>query len=134
MKSDLHLTGRRAQLSLEFTFIIVILLFLTIGLFFASGDRLSSFKRDKEVFLLKDTTATVRNEVQIAYAMDSGYVRVFEVPETLEGENYTISMQNGFVSAALGDQMIELAVQPVNGTLIKGTNTIRKAGGNVLLN
>lgn len=134
MKPALHATGRRAQLSLEFTFIIVILLFLTVGFFFASSDMLSGFKKDKDVFLLKDTTAMVRNEVQIAHAMDSGYIRVFELPETLEGENYTISIQNGFISAALGEHIVEVAVQPVNGTLIKGANTLRKVESNVLLN
>ena len=134
MKAALHLMGSRAQLSLEFTFIIVILLFLTIALVVASGDKLSDFKKEKEIFLLKDTAATVRNEVQVAFAMDSGYERIFDLPETLEGDDYTIAIQNGFISAAVGNDLIELAVQPVNGTLIKGVNVIRKVDGRVLLN
>ena len=134
MKAALHLIGMRAQMSLEFTFIIIILLFLTIALVVVSGNKLTDFKKEKEVFLLKDTAATVRNEVQIAFAMDSGYVRVFGLPETLEGIDYTITIQNGFISAAVGNELIELAVQPVNGTLIKGVNIIRKVEGSVLLN
>ena len=134
MESDLQAMGRRAQISLEFTFIIIILLFLTITFLVASGDKLSDFKSEKEIFLLKDIAATVRNEVQIAYAMDSGYVRAFQLPDTLEGDNYTVSIQNGFISAAVGNQIVEIAVQPVNGTLIKGDNIIRKVGGNVMLN
>ncbi len=134
MKAALHIMGRKAQLSLEFTFIIIILLFLTIALVAASGNKLSGFKNEKEIFLLRDTAATVRNEVRIAFAMDSGYVRVFQLPDTLEGDDYTIAIQNGFISVAVGDELIELAVQPVNGTLVKGVNVIRNVDGSVLLN
>lgn len=124
----------KAQLSLEFAFVTIILLFLTILVVLVSGNKLTDFKNEKDIFLLKDIAATVRNEIQVAYAMDSGYVRSFDLPETLDGQDYTISIQNNFISAAMGDEQIELATQLINGTLAHGTNVIRKVGGNVLLN
>ena len=124
----------KGQISLEFMFVIMLLLFLTILFVIASGNKMNEFKNEKDVFLLRDTASSVRNEVKIAYAMDSGYVRSFDVPDTLEGLNYSIVIQNNFVSASVDDQLVEVAIQPVNGTLQKGTNVIRKVGSIVYLN
>ena len=125
---------RRAQVSLEFMFIIIILLFLTILFVIAAGNKTNEFQREKNVFLLKDAAGSVRNEIQVAYAMDSGYTRIFDVPDTLEGVNYSITIQNNFISAALDNDIIEFAIQPVNGSLKKGTNLIRKVNGVVFIN
>ena len=124
----------RAQVSLEFMFIVIILLFLTILFVIAAGNKTNDFQREKNIFLLRDTAGSVRNEIQVAYAMDSGYTRSFDVPDTLEGINYSIEIQNNFISAVLDDEVIELAIQPVNGSLQKGSNLIRKVNGSVLLN
>ena len=124
----------KAQLSLEFMVIIAILLFLTILIISAAGERLADFSRDKDVFLLNDVAAMVKNEVQIASAMKPGYVRTFEVPLTLEGKEYAIAVQNDSITAQVNNFEIVLFIQPVNGTLVQGANVIRKAEGNVTLN
>lgn len=124
----------KAQVAMEFMFVVVILLFLTAAIILASGQKISEFSREKDYILLKDVVAGVRNELQIAHAMDSGYVRNFDVPVALEGQDYTITIENSFISASMGDAQLETAIQPVNGSLQKGTNVVRKVGGNVSLN
>lgn len=119
---------------MEFATVVTLLLFLFILIVIVSGNKTTDFKNEKDVFLLKDIVATVRNEIQIAYAMESGYARNFDLPETLDGQDYTISIQNNFISAAMGDKQIELATRLINGTIVHGTNVIRNVGGNVLLN
>lgn len=125
---------RSAQISLEFMYAIVMLLFVTTVIFVVVGNKLSDFKNERDLFLLKDVAATVKNEIDVAHAMAPGYVRNFELAETLEGENYSISLGNGFVTAALSEKEFSLAVQSVNGSVLKGSNIIRKVDGDVILN
>ncbi len=125
---------KNAQLSLEFMYAVMILLFLALVFVFASGSKLSDFKREKDAFLMKDVALTVRNEINVAYAMEPGYVRTFELPETLEGSGYSITMDGGFIDVSMGGQQIVVAAQPVNGSLVKGSNLIRRVNGNVTLN
>ena len=125
---------RKAQVSLEFMFVTIILLFLTILFVIAAANKTNDFQREKNVYLLKDVAGSVRNEIQVAYAMDSGYTRSFDIPDTLEGLNYSIEVQGNYVSAALDNEIIEIAIQPVNGSLKKGTNLIRKVNGVVFIN
>ena len=126
--------SRSAQVSLEFTFIVMLLLLLTIVIFMAANAKLADFKREKDLFMLKDVANTVRNEIQIAYASEPGYVRSFDLAQTLDGTTYSISVNNGTVLAATQDQSVEAAIPPVAGSISIGTNTIRKVNDGVLLN
>ena len=126
--------SRSAQVSLEFTFIVMLLLLLTILVFMAANVKLADFKRQKDIFMLKDVASTVRNEIQVAYASDPGYVRSFDLVQTLDGVAYSISVNNGSVLVSTDDQSVEIAILPVVGNISTGTNIIRKVNHGVLLN
>lgn len=115
-------------------YMVVFLLIMAILIIFASNGKLSDFGKQKNTFLLKDLALLVKNEINVAYAMEPGYVRSFQLPETLEGKDYAIGLEGGFIYVSSGDNEISVSVQPVNGSLAKGWNTIRKVEGNVTLN
>ena len=125
---------RRAQLSMELMFAIGLLLFLTVVIIVVIGHRMSAVSSDKDIFLMKDLAFSIKGEIDIAYGVESGYVRVFSVPELLDGKDYSVSMQGNFLVVSLEGKMFSLAVAPVNGSVQKGMNVIRKDEGYVLLN
>jgi hypothetical protein len=126
--------SKSGQSSLEFMYAVVFILFLVVILISAAADQMADFKQEKDVFLVNDLAQSVKNEVSVAHSMSDGYVRGFDIPAQLEGEDYSISLSSGFVSVSFGSHSVSVAVQPVSGGLVKGSNVIRKVGGNVSLN
>ena len=70
----------------------------------------------------------------LQWAIENGYKRVFTLPQTLDGINYTMYFLNGFLIGESKNHEYVLQVSEVNGSILKGTNTIRKNEGVVYMN
>jgi len=99
-----------------------------------AGDKLLELRDQQTTLHLQDVALAVKNEIDVAHAMESGYIRTFVLPEYIGRDNYSVTMENNFVVVLIKEREFLLAVQPVNGTVQKGTNIIVKNGSRVVLN
>ena len=61
---------------------------------------------------------------------------MFNVPEKILETNYTISIADNLIYIYTEDEKnaLTLSIPEVSGQLVKGSNTIRKIDGEILLN
>jgi len=124
----------RGQVSFEFIVVLFVVIIITVAFGVIAGDRLTDLRSQQTTVQLQNVAVTVKNEIEIAHSVEPGYLRTFSLPDYLGNKNYTIGIQNNFVTVSIGNNQLSLAVQPVNGTIQKGLNTIRKFEGSVVLN
>lgn len=127
----------KAQVSFEFMTIMAILILITIIFGVVAGDRLLDLNSQHNALQLQEIATTIKNEISMAYGTEPGYARTFNLPYYIGNANYSIAIENGSVIVSLNrqdGQEFVLAVQPVNGTVQKGQNFIKKIESGVVLN
>jgi hypothetical protein len=123
-----------AQVAFEFVVLIAIL--LTVLIVFTSfvRDNFTEVQSDTDYFKLKDVALSVKAEINLAIALEDGYNRAFFIPLTLDGLEYNITRENGFLMFASTDSEYTVSVPPYNGTVQKGNNFIKKTDGLIEVN
>ncbi|MBW2964809.1 hypothetical protein KY363_05085 [Candidatus Woesearchaeota archaeon] len=124
----------RAQVAFEFVILVAVL--FTALLIFSSfvRDNFSEVQSDTDYFKLKDVALSVKSELSLAVALEDGYQRAFFVPLTLDGLEYNITRENGFLTFTSDESEYTVSVPPFNGTVQKGNNVIVKLAGVVGVN
>jgi hypothetical protein len=122
------------QVSFEFFFVIAVVIVVTIVLGALTADRLTELKSRQTNARFMDVGYAVRNEVDIAHSMAPGYMRDFELPDTIDGDNYSIVIVGNSITVSSGSREFVASIQPVSGEIKKNWNTIRKSDGIVVLN
>lgn len=125
---------RQGQVAFEFV-ILVAVLFTAVIIFTAFvRDNFNEVQGDTDYFKLKDVALSVKAELNLAIALDDGYQRAFFVPLTIDGLEYNITRENGFLMFSAAGAEYTVSVPPYTGTLQKGNNVIRKVDGAVEVN
>jgi len=125
-----------SQVSNEFIILLgMSFLFLLIFLSVIS-DEISSISFNKEYRSIKDLAFSVKHEIIIASEVMDGYERQFTLPSKVNGHDYSISNTNISIILVTTNKGIEQShlIPAVNGTLVKGDNTIRRSGGVIYIN
>ncbi|MFH1451577.1 MAG: hypothetical protein ABIF88_00180 [archaeon] len=125
---------RRAQGTIEFLVIFIAIFFFF--LFFLIAVKISTNDRvfENKVDVARDLALMVRDEISLAHESSEGYSREFYVPPNIVGADYEISINESWVYVSSSRIGISYSVLNVTGNVQKGTNFIRKQGGEVLLN
>ncbi|HLC47377.1 MAG TPA: LamG-like jellyroll fold domain-containing protein [Candidatus Nanoarchaeia archaeon] len=129
-------TNPKAQSSLEFMILAGVMLFFFLAFFAAMSDQMLGLYRAREDKRVNDLILSVRDEIELARAAQSGYERAFSLPATLEGRNYSIRFYGDekFI-VRFSDRFYEQPSPPnVQGDLFKGKNVIAKRGNLIMLN
>lgn len=127
---------KRGQSALEFLILVGAVLFFFTGFFIIIQQQIA-FKKFEEINRdFKDVAENVQEEINLAKSASDGYMRDFEVPETVNGLNYEINISDDliFIKSESGKYALSLPVSNVTGDLVKGSNSIQKVSGEVLLN
>lgn len=124
----------KAQVSFEFMTIMAILILITIIFGVVAGARLIELNSQHNALQLQEIATTVKNEIGMAYGMEPGYARAFNLPYYIGNADYSVAIENSSVIVSLNGLEFLLAVQPVNGTPQKGQNLIKKIESGVVLN
>ncbi|MFA4953670.1 MAG: hypothetical protein WC584_05590 [Candidatus Pacearchaeota archaeon] len=126
--------SKRSQSMMEFLsiFIAVFLFFVLFMLVLQENSRGKNL--EKESILAKNIVLSVQDEINLAYDSPNGYYREFSVSKTLLGKSYDLILQDNIVYINASKIGISYRVMPVNGTIKKGSNVIRKENGVVFLN
>lgn len=120
---------KKAQAAVEFVMLIVILFSIFMVYTINTRKNMDEIRDKKEYILLKDVTMMAQNEVLLAVKVEDGYYRQFELPDSLEGINYTINITGQIIAAYSENHEYVMMIPQVNGTLKKGVNIITKNGG-----
>jgi hypothetical protein len=126
---------RKAQSSMEF-FVLVGLAFLASILFVvASVSEVKEFSDQKEFFLVKDLALTLQKEVAIAASVEDGYVRIFNLPDKLNGKvDYFTTIMNRTITVNSSITNFPAAIPDAIGNFTKGNNKIEKINGIIYVN
>ncbi|MBI2647561.1 hypothetical protein HYW99_03720 [Candidatus Woesearchaeota archaeon] len=125
---------RKAQISAEFFMFIGLVFIIAIAFEIASIDQLKHLRLQKESDAIKDVALKLQMELLIAATVEDGYVRIFELPESVENVNYSIMTQNSSIIITSKNSFYIVAVPYSSGNISKGTNLINKTGGVIYIN
>lgn len=126
--------SRKAQFAIEFSLMIalamVALLVLAGVLYFMTYD----YSEERNIRRLTDLGYSLQNELILANQVEDGYERVVILPEKVESAAYTINKTNNdLVITYKGSELLFPVPQNITGTFQKGTNTIHKESGFVII-
>lgn len=125
---------RVAQIASQFMILVGFLFVVFVAFVAAIGGKYVEISDRQEAIAVKDLALKLRGEINLAYSTYDGYERTFTIPATLEGRNFTISIfDQNVLMVQSEDEEYTVIIPTVNGTLVKGNNTIRKTGGIVCI-
>ena len=120
--------------------LIITVMALGIIIFMAvMSGKLTETKQKKDRELLEDIAFVLQKETTLAASAEDGYYREFEIPQTLNGRNYTINLRGSDLEVAYtdyleGTQAVTLLPQGISGSPCTGTNSLQKIKGLIVLN
>ena len=125
----------KAQVSAEFFVFLGLAFLIAIAFEIASLDQLNDFRLQKENEAVKDLALKLQQELLVASTVEDGYVRIFVIPDNLEGINYSLTtLYNSTITVKSKNSLYIVSIPKVVGNASKGTNTINKTGGVIYIN
>ena len=124
----------KAQVSAEFFIFLGLAFLIAIAFELASLEQLNDFRLQKENEAVKDLALKLQQELLIAANVEEGYLRIFEIPDNLEGINYSLSAQNSTITVKSKNAFYLVSIPRVVGNVNKGTNLINKTNGIIYIN
>ncbi len=127
---------RKAQSGVEF------IIFISIMLFVFSISYLTFFYEDMSIFEEKSDSMTIRAadkisfEINTALSIGDGYSKQFELPETIMGREYSISVESGlvFVESGKSSAVTHILTDNITGQVMPGTNYMKNTDGEIFVN
>ena len=83
--------AQKAQVTLEYTIIVGFLIALTVGILGALSLRLTQVDKDQKQNNVVHLQNLILKEIERANTVEEGYSRIFELPKTVGGYNYTMT-------------------------------------------
>ncbi|MBN2454173.1 hypothetical protein JXB11_01370 [Candidatus Woesearchaeota archaeon] len=85
---------KKAQVATEAAILITIMTFFFIIFLLVASNRYVDISEGKRDELVLDLGYVIESEIDLAASTESGYYREIELPETLQGINYSIEFYN----------------------------------------
>lgn len=125
----------KAQISIEFFMFLGFAFLIAIAFEIASLDQLNGFRAQKEDEVVKDLALKLQKEVLIAAIVEDGYVRAFNIPDKIDGINYSLTTLNNHTITVQSKNSVYIVSTPMAiGNMSKGNNIINKTGGAIYVN
>ena len=126
----------KSQSALEFIVLASFMLLAVLGFFAVTGSRVLEAKEEGNREIAKDIADFAYREIEIAKSVNDGYTRAFNMPETVNGVDYSISIVDNreLVVNYLGYEYIRFLPSNVTGSITKGNNKISKSNVIIFIN
>lgn len=138
---------KKAQSSVEIVLLIGFI-FLVFNIFLlVIAQRMVDVQKQKDRELIEDMSFVIESEITLAAGVEDGYSRVFQIPKTLKGINYSVKLINSstmksnysklvlkYVNFTKSYETVKTLPKNVDGVIYKGENNIVKKDGIVYLN
>ncbi|MBI3035209.1 hypothetical protein HYY71_02705 [Candidatus Woesearchaeota archaeon] len=125
----------RAQSAIEFIVLASFMTLVILGLFAVTGSRALEAKEEGNRKTAEDIADFAYREIEIAKSVNDGYTRVFNMPQTVNGVNYSIALLDNreLIVNYLGNEHILFVPANVSGSIGKGINIISKKEGIIFI-
>jgi len=126
----------KAQYSTEFIILASFMVLVVLGFFVVSSSKVVEFGEERNKRVAEDIANFIYKEVETARSVNDGYVRLFAVPQTIDGINYSITITDNreLTVNYLDIEYVKLLPSGFVGNITKGLNLISKIKGIVYLN
>ncbi len=125
---------KRSQATIQFI-ILLTFVFLAFILFLAfAGEKYTSLSKEKHALAIKDTTLKIKSEIDLANSMQEGYEREFSIPSNIGGREYTIHINNNYLTLFTDSSEYTVFIPDFDGNILTGDNIIRKKNNTVCIN
>ncbi len=123
-----------AQSSIELIVLTLVILTFFISFIVIVQDNIQKKVRESTDIKVKQAAANIENEILLASSSLDGYSREFIIPQTINGLNYTILIDDNtlYLNTTQG-QTAYVNLKNYTGTLQKGKNIIKKIKGEVFI-
>jgi len=124
----------KSQISVEFMFLIGFLTIISIAVIAVAGYQLENYNKRIETYRIKDLGESLKKEIETAAIVQDGYIRLLDVPETIEYNiNYTLTSSATSIYIQGEHYSYSAIIPPIIGSIQKGTNTIKKINGEIII-
>jgi len=132
------LNSKRSQSAVEFVILIAFVLFFFTAFSLVIQGNMSDRLRERKNIAIKEIALTVQDEINLAQESSEGYFRTFKLPKNLNGQEYSIELNESMVYIHTPDDKYAMALPIADLTVVnpiqKGFNNITKENGEVKLN
>ena len=117
-RKSMGINSQNAQVSFEFMLSMVMGLFVVLGLLVLFSNKLHDVMEDNKSQQVDAILGIIVDEVTFAKGAITGYTRTFEVPISIEAQNYSLNLTDGTVSISyLGKDYSKGFSHRVNGSI-----------------
>jgi hypothetical protein len=126
----------KSQSAIEFVMLSSFMLLVILGFFSLASSRMAEARTEGSRKIAQDIAEFAYREIETAKSVNDGYSRIFEMPQGINGVNYSISLIDSreLVVSYLDGEYVKFLPVNVTGSILKGSNRIAKANGVVFLN
>lgn len=125
----------KSQSAVEFIVLASFMLMVIMGFFAIASSRLLEAKDEGNRQIAEDIADFAYHEIETAKSASDGYSRIFEMPGTINGISYGISIIDGreLVVNYIDKEYVRFLPSNVTGNITIGNNQISKSNGVVLI-
>lgn len=126
---------KKSQSAIEFVMLASFMLLVVLGFFAVTSSKLLEAKEEGNRQIAEDIAEFAYREIEIAKSVNDGYVRVFLMPQTVNGVDYSIKIigNREIVVNYLNKEHVKFLPSNVTGSISKGLNEIKKINSVVYL-
>jgi len=133
------MTKEKGQIAIEFLMYIGIAFFIIIVLLAAILAFSENNVRTRTYSDVDDLGKSLQQEFLLASKLEDGYTRKMNLPSTLNGKSYNISIgqsnpMNSYIVVGYEESELYYLIPPIIGNITLGNNVLRKVNGTLYLN
>ncbi|MBI4451856.1 hypothetical protein HY637_00365 [Candidatus Woesearchaeota archaeon] len=125
----------KSQSATEFIVLASFMLLVILGFFAITSSKVLEAKEEGNRKISQDIAEFAYKEIEAAKSVNDGYVRVFSIPKTVNGIDYSINITDDreLIVKYMENEYVRFLPSNVTGNLSRGLNEIRKIKGIVYL-
>lgn len=125
----------KSQSAFEFVTLASFMLLVVVGFFVVISSNVLEAQDEGSKKTAEDIASFAYKEIETAKSMNDGYIRVFNMPQTVNGVGYNLSIIDNreLVVTYIGNEHVRFLPSNVTGNIMKGSNIIKKSDGIVTI-
>ncbi|MBI2101097.1 hypothetical protein HYT53_00630 [Candidatus Woesearchaeota archaeon] len=126
----------KSQSAMEFIMLASFMLLVVLGFFAVTSSKLLEAREEGNRKIAEDIAELAYSEIDTAQYVNDGYSRIFAMPQTVNGVDYSIKIIDSreLVVGYLDKEHIKFLPSNVTGSIAKGNNKISRNNGIVSIN
>ena len=98
------------------------------------ADNYQDYYNARDYTIIVDFSKSIQTEIKIVPSLEDGYIRTFTLPNKIYNRDYNITNTENYFSVERAGKEYTLTIPKVQGTLVKGENTIQKTNNIICIN